>query len=84
MHSCNLYRLYRSDGTIRVFSSSPERIADEPVQKAYEEQLSSSKIPAQIGDIKTEELPTASILNNPGRRPFIITRHSFNCTFSSL
>ena len=41
-------------------------MADDETQKAYEEQLGSSKIAAQIGDLKTEELPPASFLLNPG------------------
>ena len=61
-HACS----YRSDGTIRVFTNCAERMADDETLKAYEEQLSSSTIAAQIGDLKTEELPPASFLLNPG------------------
>ena len=49
-----------------MFTNCTERMADDETQKAYEEQLGSSKIAAQIGDLKTEELPPASFLLNPG------------------
>ena len=55
-----------SDGVIRVFTTAPERMAEESEQKAFEEQLSQSTIPAQIGDIKTDELLGPEALMNPG------------------
>lgn len=57
-----------SDGIIRVFTTSEDRAADEGCQKAFEEDVASSTIPAQIGDIKTEELVGPQALLYPGKR----------------
>ncbi|KAK3090943.1 hypothetical protein FSP39_015921 [Pinctada imbricata] len=57
-----------SDGVIRVFTTSPNRTAPEEEQKAYEEQVSSTAVPTQLGDIKSEDLPGPEVLNNPGTK----------------
>ena len=62
----NLTLVNYSDGLIRVFTTAPERAADEELQKAYEEELAASTIPAQIGDIQTDQLPGPHVLLNPG------------------
>ena len=56
-----------SDGIIRVFTTNEERAADEDCQKAFEEDVASSSIPAQIGDIKTEDLVGPSALLSEGQ-----------------
>ena len=48
-----------------MFTTAPERWADDDLQKAYEE-LAASSIPAQIGDIQTDQLPGPNVLLNPG------------------
>ena len=55
-----------SDGVIRIFSANPERHADEEQQKAFEEQVSSSTINTQLGDIDPKKLPGPEALFNPG------------------
>ncbi|XP_071118768.1 phospholipase A-2-activating protein-like [Haliotis cracherodii] len=57
-----------SDGIIRVFTSAPERMASAEELQAYEEQVSASTVPAQVGDIKTEDIPGPEVLINPGRK----------------
>ncbi|CAD5115874.1 DgyrCDS4814 [Dimorphilus gyrociliatus] len=56
-----------SDGIIRIFSKNPERQAPDDIQEAYSQSVSSSTIPAQIGDINTDQLPSKSALLNPGK-----------------
>lgn len=55
-----------SDGVVRVFSSNPARQADDGVQKAFEEQVASSTINQNLGDIKPEDLSGPDALFNPG------------------
>ncbi|KAK1175769.1 phospholipase A-2-activating protein-like [Acipenser oxyrinchus oxyrinchus] len=60
-----------SDGIIRVFTESDERIASAEDIKAFENELSQSTIDAKtgdLGDIKMEELPGREHLNEPGTR----------------
>lgn len=64
--------VFYSDGIIRVFSSEESRQADEEAQKAYEELLASSAIPAQIGDIPASELHGPEALFIPGMRWFVV------------
>ena len=69
---------------IRVFSNCPSRQASEEEQKAFEEQLASSAIPTQIGDIKTELLPGPEALFNPGRFLFLNFLHNISTKFSLI
>jgi len=55
-----------SDGVIRVFTSSAERMASPTELAEYEQSVAASEIPAQIGDIKTEDLVGPSALQVPG------------------
>ena len=55
-----------SDGAIRIFSCAPERMAEPGLQNAFEEEVAGSSIPAQIGDVKTDELMGPEALLNPG------------------
>ena len=55
-----------SDGVIRVFSQRPERQADESMQKAFEEEVAASTIPAQATDIPAEHIASRDALLNPG------------------
>ena len=55
-----------SDSVVRIFTTAPERAADEEIQKTYEAEVAASSIPAQIGDIKTEQLSGPEALLNPG------------------
>ena len=55
-----------SDAVIRIFTASPDRMASQMEIDTYEEQLSASLIPAQIGDIKTEDLVGPEALLVPG------------------
>ncbi|XP_078532836.1 phospholipase A-2-activating protein [Lissotriton helveticus] len=60
-----------SDGVIRVFTESAQRIATAQEIKDFEEELSKSIIDPKsedIGDIKMEELPGREHLNEPGTR----------------
>lgn len=57
-----------SDGVIRVFTEQPEKMASEEELKNFDELVSQSTIPAQIGDINTEDLPGPEALLVPGRR----------------
>ncbi|XP_053395858.1 phospholipase A-2-activating protein-like [Mercenaria mercenaria] len=52
-----------SDGTIRVFTNDPKRIASTEELKAYDDQIAASQVPQ---DIKPEQLPGPEALNNPG------------------
>jgi hypothetical protein len=49
-----------------VFTLAPERCAEPEEQKAFEEQVSASAIPSQIGDINKEDLVGPEMLYNPG------------------
>ncbi|XP_053395421.1 phospholipase A-2-activating protein-like [Mercenaria mercenaria] len=54
-----------SDGTIRVFTNDPKRIASTEELKAYDDQIAASQVPQ---DIKPEQLPGPEALNNPGTK----------------
>ena len=56
-----------SDGVIRVFTSQSSRMADEGCQTAFEEEVASSAIPTQIGDLKRDQIPGPEVLFNPGQ-----------------
>ena len=51
---------------IRVFTTSAERMAAPSELATYEQSVAASEIPAQIGDIKTEDLVGPSALQVPG------------------
>ncbi|KAI0086219.1 phospholipase A-2-activating protein [Irpex rosettiformis] len=56
-----------SDGIVRVFSAAEERWAPEDQLKAYDDQVSSSALPAeQVGDINKSDLPGPEVLTAPG------------------
>lgn len=57
-----------SDGVIRVFTKDPALVADAEELVAFEESVAKTAIPAQIGDIKTDDLPGPEVLVNPGKR----------------
>ncbi|KAG7330272.1 hypothetical protein KOW79_006494 [Hemibagrus wyckioides] len=60
-----------SDGVIRVFTDSEERVASAEDLQAFEEELSKATIDPKtgdLGDIKIEELPGKEHLNEPGNR----------------
>ena len=58
--------VFCSDGVIRVFTTSAERMASPAEIADYEQSVAASEIPAQIGDIKTEDLVGPSALKVPG------------------
>ena len=60
------YLLCYSDGVIRVFTQCADRTADASDQAVFDELVATSAIPAQIGDIKTDELPGPDVLVIPG------------------
>ena len=55
-----------SDGVIRVFTQCRERMGDASEQAVFDELVASSAIPAQLGDIKTDQLPGMEALLTPG------------------
>ena len=55
-----------SDGVIRLFTMSAERVASADKLAEYEQHIAASEIPAQIGDIKTDDLVGPSALQVPG------------------
>ncbi|KAL4641576.1 phospholipase A-2-activating protein isoform X1 [Arapaima gigas] len=60
-----------SDGIIRVFTESDERVASAEDLQAFEEELSRATIDPKtgdLGDIKIEDLPGREHLNEPGNR----------------
>lgn len=57
-----------SDGVVRIFTQDPSRVAEPQVISEYQESVAKSSIPAQIGDIKTEELPGPDALHIPGKK----------------
>ena len=61
---------FGSDGVIRVFTASPDRMASPAILAEYEQLTAASEIPAQIGDIKTEDLVGPSALQVPGEYIF--------------
>jgi len=62
---------FRSDGVIRVFTTSVQRMAPQAEIAAYEQSIAASEIPAQIGDIKTEDLVGPSALQVPGNHIYV-------------
>lgn len=60
---------FRSDGIARVFTRHGELQASIEEQKAFEEQVSKSALPAQeLGDLKVHELPGKEVLQERGKR----------------
>ncbi|OCT97805.1 phospholipase A-2-activating protein isoform X1 [Xenopus laevis] len=60
-----------SDGIIRVFTESPDRIASIEEIQAFENELSKATIDPKtgdLGDIKIDDLPGRDHLNEPGTR----------------
>ncbi|XP_036407186.1 phospholipase A-2-activating protein [Megalops cyprinoides] len=60
-----------SDGIIRVFTESDERVASTEDLQAFEDELSKATIDPKtgdLGDIKVEDLPGREHLDEPGRR----------------
>ncbi|XP_066536882.1 phospholipase A-2-activating protein [Hoplias malabaricus] len=60
-----------SDGIIRVFTESEERVASPQDLQAFEDELSKATIDPKtgdLGDIKIEDLPGREHLNEPGNR----------------
>ncbi|XP_028835097.1 phospholipase A-2-activating protein [Denticeps clupeoides] len=60
-----------SDGIIRVFTESEERVASAQDLQAFEDELSKATIDPKtgdLGDIKMEDLPGREHLNEPGNR----------------
>ncbi|XP_076144610.1 phospholipase A-2-activating protein [Alosa pseudoharengus] len=60
-----------SDGIIRVFTESEERVASAQDLQAFEDELSKATIDPKtgdLGDIKMEELPGREHLDEPGNR----------------
>ncbi|KAL5022612.1 hypothetical protein ScPMuIL_001767 [Solemya velum] len=57
-----------SDGCVRVFTRAPERMASVEDQQAYEAEVAAATVPAQLGDIKMDELAGPEALVNPGRK----------------
>ena len=55
-----------SDGTVRVFTSDPQKFASTEELKVYDELISSSQVPSQLGDLKPEDLSGPEALLNPG------------------
>ena len=62
-----------SDGVIRVFTNNPDRMASAEDIKAFEEQVSASEIPTQVGDIDCDKLPGDEALFEPGTH--FLTNH---------
>ncbi|KAI0761444.1 phospholipase A-2-activating protein [Irpex lacteus] len=59
-----------SDGVVRVFSAAEERWAPGDQLKAFDDQVSSSALPAeQVGDINKSDLPGPEALSAPGSKP---------------
>ncbi|ESN99243.1 hypothetical protein HELRODRAFT_67216 [Helobdella robusta] len=57
-----------SDGVVRMFTQEPSRMADDEMLNAYEQSITKCSLPAQIGDIKTDDLPGPDALNIPGKK----------------
>ena len=70
-YQCGNHAMFCSDSIIRVFTAEESRQAPADEVKAFEEQVSSSQIPTQVGDIDAEKLPGQEILLAPGR--FVVT-----------
>ncbi|GAB6028809.1 hypothetical protein CHUAL_004620 [Chamberlinius hualienensis] len=58
-----------SDGTVRIFTSDPERRASPEEIKAFDEEVANSTISTgEIGNLKINELPGKESLYEPGKR----------------
>ncbi|GAA5851353.1 hypothetical protein JCM9279_001114 [Rhodotorula babjevae] len=58
-----------SDGNVRVYTRSKERIASEADLAEYEEQVSKTALnSSQIGDLKKSDLPGPEALDEPGNK----------------
>ncbi|GAA6016549.1 hypothetical protein JCM10207_002836 [Rhodosporidiobolus poonsookiae] len=58
-----------SDGLVRVYTRSEERVASAEDLAAYEEQVSKAAVnSSQIGDLKKSDLPGPEALDQPGRK----------------
>lgn len=64
--------LYFSDGIVRVFTRSADRTASPDALSAFEQQVCSSQIPTQVGDINVSDLPEPEILLAPGNLPIYL------------
>ena len=52
---------------IRVFTQSPDRMANAADQKAFDELVNASNVPSKIAGIKLEDIPGVECLQNPGK-----------------
>ncbi|GAA5888116.1 hypothetical protein JCM6882_000286 [Rhodosporidiobolus microsporus] len=58
-----------SDGLVRVYTKSEERVASAQDLASYEEQVSKAAVnSSQIGDLKKSDLPGPEALDQPGRK----------------
>ncbi|GAA5931392.1 WD repeat PLAP family protein [Sporobolomyces koalae] len=58
-----------SDGLVRIFTRSEERVASKEELSTYEEQLSKTALNAsQVGDLKKSDIPGTDALNQPGKK----------------
>ncbi|GAA6061577.1 hypothetical protein JCM10212_004327 [Sporobolomyces blumeae] len=58
-----------SDGLVRVFTRSPERVASRKELASYEEQVAKTALnSSQIGDLKKSDLPGTDALSEPGKK----------------
>ncbi|GAA5900258.1 WD repeat PLAP family protein [Sporobolomyces salmoneus] len=58
-----------SDGLIRVFTKSEERVASEEELSAYEEQVAKTALnTSQVGDLKKSDIPGIDALTQPGKK----------------
>ncbi|BGP38000.1 hypothetical protein JCM10449v2_001927 [Rhodotorula kratochvilovae] len=58
-----------SDGNVRVYTRSEERVASEADLAEYEEQVSKTALnSSQIGDLKKSDLPGPEALDQPGNK----------------
>ena len=55
-----------SDGAVRLFTTSPERAAEDSLQKAFEGEVTTSVIPSLIGDINMDQPSGPEALPNAG------------------
>ena len=56
-----------SDGVVRLFTTAPERAAEDTLQKAYEDEVAASFMPSQIGDLNTDKLSGPETLLSAGK-----------------
>ena len=57
---------------MRVFTNDPKMYASSEELKVYDELISSSQVPSQLGDLKPEDLSGPEALLNPGTLPKLI------------